>query len=80
MAFLTISEAVTAYTHGHSRTRLSWKSDVNGVPAVHARARACSPSCTRLVPAARCLFLKQATESLHPTDHDTRDAWAAIVT
>jgi hypothetical protein len=56
------SQAVLAYTVGHSRSRFSCKSDLRRVSAVPARARACSSSCTRLVPAACCLFEKRAVE------------------
>ena len=46
------SEAVTAYTRGHSRACLSCKSARQRVSPVPARAPTCSRSCTRLVPAA----------------------------
>ena len=55
------SEAVLAGTAGHSRSRFSCKSVVCPVSPVPTRARECSGRCTRLVPAARCLFVKQAT-------------------
>jgi hypothetical protein len=49
---------------GHSRSRFSCKSRLYGVSAVPARARACPSWCTRLVPAARCLFCKEATDDM----------------
>jgi hypothetical protein len=53
--------AVRACTRGHSRAPLSCKSSGWHVSGVPARDRARSRSCTRLVPAARCLFLEHAT-------------------
>jgi hypothetical protein len=53
------SEAVLACTGGRRRSRLSCKSVIQRVPSVPAPVRTCSGSCTRLVPATRCLFLKQ---------------------
>jgi len=50
------SGAVRAITAGHRRARFSCKSPDPPVPLMSARDRACSTSCTRLVPASRCLF------------------------
>jgi len=62
------SGTVLACTAEHSRSRFSCKSPLSDVSAVPARDRACTISCTRLVPATCCLFAKHTTANVHATD------------
>jgi hypothetical protein len=74
MAFLTM-EVLGRY----ARTRavigehvFSCKSVIRGVSAVPARARTCSPRCTRLVPAGCCLFSEHLTRVVPDRGGETR--------
>jgi len=51
--------AVSPYTRGHPRARLSCKSGSQRLSAVSARDRTRSGLCTRLAPAGCCLFSKR---------------------
>jgi hypothetical protein len=62
------SGAVSACTRSQSRSRLSCKQRSQSVSQVPARDRGCSRSCTRLVPAACCRFLKRTTRAVRRVD------------
>jgi len=55
------SGAESAFTPGHPRPRSPCKSVAQSVSLMSAGDGACSTSCTRLVPAWRCLFVQHVT-------------------